>query len=84
MKHTINLTWKDGLAFDTNVDGHQLTIDADLESGGNDLGPRPKKLMLVALAGCTGIDVISILKKMKVLVEGFNVIVEGDLTEEHP
>ena len=40
--------------------------------------------MLTALAGCTGIDVIMILKKMKVFPESFNVIVEGDLTDEHP
>jgi len=84
MKHTINLSWKDGLAFETNVDGHRMVIDADEEVGGTNLGPRPKKLMLVALAGCTGIDVVSILKKMKVELEAFNVVVEGDLTEEHP
>ena len=40
--------------------------------------------MLTALAGCTGIDVIMILKKMKVEPESFHVVVEGDLTEEHP
>jgi len=40
--------------------------------------------MLVALAGCTGMDVISILKKMRVDVDGFNVEVEADVTEEHP
>ena len=47
-------------------------------------GPRPKPLILVALAGCTGMDVISILKKMKIEPEFFNVSVEGELTEEHP
>ncbi len=40
--------------------------------------------MLTALAGCTGMDVVSILKKMRVEFDDFNVIVEGDLTEEHP
>lgn len=40
--------------------------------------------MLTALAGCTGIDVIMLLKKMHVEPEAFHVIVEGDLTEEHP
>ena len=46
-------------------DGHKVIIDAPEEAGGSNLGPRPKKLMLTALAGCTGIDVVMILKKMK-------------------
>jgi putative redox protein len=84
MKHVLDLAWKQNLAFGCDMDGHHLVIDASKEGGGDDLGPRPKKLMLTALAGCTGIDVISILKKMKVEPESFHVIVEGDLTEEHP
>ncbi len=84
MKHIVDLNWKQNMAFETDMDGHKLTIDANVESGGEDSGPRPKKLMLTALAGCTGIDVIMILKKMKVIPESFNVIVEGDLTDEHP
>jgi len=52
--------------------------------GGEDLGPRPKPLMLVALGGCSGMDVISILKKMRVVPDKFNVQVEGELTEEDP
>nr|WP_320022044.1 OsmC family protein [uncultured Draconibacterium sp.] len=59
-------------------------LDAAEAVGGEDQGPRPKPLMLTALAGCTGMDVISILKKMRVEVEDFDVTVEGDLTDEHP
>jgi putative redox protein len=84
MKHSVDLSWTDNVAFETEMDGHKITIDAGEESGGNNLGPRPKKLMLTALAGCTGIDVVMILKKMKVIPEAFNVIVEADVTEEHP
>ncbi len=84
MKHIVDLSWKQNVAFETDMDGHKVLIDANKESGGDDLGPRPKKLMLTALAGCTGIDVIMILKKMKVVPESFNVVVEGDLTDEHP
>ncbi|MGQ7870233.1 OsmC family protein [Sunxiuqinia sp. sy24] len=84
MKHVVDLSWKENMAFETVQDGHPLVIDAGAESGGNDLGFRPKKLMLTALAGCTGLDVISILKKMKVVPEAFRVIVEGDVTDEHP
>ena len=84
MKHIVDMAWTDNVAFETEMDGHKVIIDASEEVGGNNLGPRPKKLMLTALAGCTGIDVVMILKKMKVEVEAFNVIVEGELTEEHP
>lgn len=84
MKHVVDMAWTDKLAFETDMDGHKVIVDATEEVGGSDLGPRPKKLMLTALAGCTGVDVIMILKKMKVEVEAFNVIVEADVTEEHP
>ena len=53
MKHTIDLAWKESMTFETEMDGHVLTLDAAPDSGGNDRGPRPKKLMLAALAGCT-------------------------------
>jgi len=66
------------------VNGFKIMIDADEAVGGTNLGPRPKPLTLVSLAGCTGMDVISILKKMRIEPEYFNVGVEGELTEEHP
>ena len=62
----------------------RLYWNADEQAGGENLGPRPKPLILVALAGCTGMDVIAILKKMKVTPDYFNVEVEGEVTEEHP
>lgn len=84
MKHVFDLAWKERMTFETDLDGHVLTLDAMPDSGGNDRGPRPKKLMLAALAGCTGMDVISILAKMKIVPEEFNVIVEGDVADDHP
>lgn len=84
MKHVIDLAWKQNLAFECEMDGHRFIVDASKEGGGDDLGPRPKKLMLTALAGCTGVDVIMILKKMRIDPEAFNVIVEGEVTQEHP
>jgi putative redox protein len=84
MKEKIDCTWKDGMAFETEVNGHNLILDAKESVGGRDLGPRPKPLTLVSLAGCTGMDVISILRKMRVEPSYFNVEVEGELTEEHP
>jgi putative redox protein len=81
---SVKVNWLENMAFEAEVNGHTIVLDAAEAVGGENRGPRPKPLMLVALAGCTGMDVVSILKKMRVEVEGFNVVVEGDLTEEHP
>ena len=81
---SVDLKWTGNMAFETELDGHKLVVDAASSVGGEDKGYRPKPLMLVALAGCTGMDVVSILKKMRVEVEEFNVSVEADMTEEHP
>jgi putative redox protein len=83
-KESVTTKWLDKMAFETEVNGHKIIIDAEPGVGGEDRGPRPKLLMLSALGGCTAMDVISILKKMRVDPEGFNVTVEGDLTEEYP
>ena len=84
MKDSIQIDWKEGMAFEANVDGFKIMVDAKAEAGGSNQGPRPKPLMMVALAGCTGMDVISILKKMRVEISKFSVKIEGDITEEHP
>jgi putative redox protein len=83
-KEQVKVNWLEKMAFSAEVNGHKITLDATEKAGGENRGPRPKPLMLAALAGCTGMDVVSILKKMRVEVEDFNVLVEGDLTEEHP
>jgi len=84
MKHLVNTSWMGNMKFEAQLDGHTVVVDASPESGGENAGPRPKQLMLVALAGCSGMDVVSILKKMRVDFESFNVIIDADLTEEHP
>jgi len=83
-KSSIDVTWQNGMAFKTEINGHPLMLDAHSSVGGDDKGPPPKPLMLVALGGCTGMDVISILGKMRVQVDGFNVKVEAEMTEDHP
>ncbi len=83
-KSLIHIDWTGGMSFETEVDNHKIILDASPEVGGHDKGPRPKPFMLVALAGCTGMDVISILSKMRVEPEGFRVWVEAEMTEEHP
>ena len=83
-KETVNTKWLSKMAFETEINGHKIVIDAVPEVGGENRGPRPKPFMLAALGGCTGMDVISILNKMRVEVDSFNVRVEGDLTDEFP
>jgi len=72
------------MAFEAEVNGHRLMLDAGPDVGGKNRGPRPKPLLLVALAGCTGMDVIYILRKMKQEPSWFNLELEGELTDEHP
>jgi putative redox protein len=72
------------MAFEASVNGHNLILDASGESGGENLGPRPKMLLLAALGGCTGMDVVSLLAKMRVEYKSLNIKVEGETAEEHP
>ena len=72
------------MSFEAEVTGHKLKMDADESVGGSDSGPRPKPLVLASLAGCSGMDVISILTKMREPVSFFNIRVQGDVTEDHP
>ena len=84
MKETINVSWLGNMAFEADIDGHKITLDASEDVGGENKGPKPKPLMLVALAGCTGMDIASLLKKMRIAVNKVNIVVDGELTEEHP
>ena len=78
------VVWRDGMAFDAHLDGSSFVIDASEEFGGRGLGPKPKVLLLTALVGCTALDVISILAKMRVEVGSFEVSAAGELADEHP
>lgn len=84
MKTSVDVKWTGNMSFETELFGHKLVMDAGPENGGENKGVRPKPLMLTALAGCTGMDVVSILKKMKVEVDDLNIVVEASMTEEHP
>ncbi|NLK15359.1 MAG: OsmC family protein [Bacteroidales bacterium] len=84
MKNEVSMNWKGNMSFEGEVNGHKLMLDTDSAAGGEDKGPRPKPLMLLALAGCTGMDVVSILKKMRVDLNDFNIKVSANLTKEHP
>jgi len=82
--HLVTTRYKGGMTFKSKVDNHIITIDTPENDGGEDLGPRPKKLMLSSLAGCTGIDVVSMLNKMRVEFSDFSMDVEANLTTETP
>ena len=84
MKDAINVEWTGEMAFTAVVNNHAIVLDASPDVGGKNKGPRPKPLLMASLAGCTGMDVISILKKMKVEPDSFIVKVKADLTDEHP
>ena len=75
---------KEGMHFVGELDGFNISIDADAKFGGKENGPKPKGLMLTSLAGCTAMDVISILRKMRAEPEHFSVKAEAEMTDEHP
>jgi putative redox protein len=84
MAEVVNIEWVDEMAFEAEVNDFKIMLDAEPRVGGKNRGPRPKPLTLVSLGGCTAMDVISILTKMRVKPEHFNVEVSGELTDEHP
>ncbi|MBM3405408.1 MAG: OsmC family protein [Bacteroidetes bacterium] len=84
MKTEVTTSWLDELAFETEVNGHKFYMENDPIVSGQDRGPRPKPLLLAALGGCTSMDVISILAKMKIVPESFKVHVSADVSEDHP
>jgi putative redox protein len=75
----------DGMSFRGSASsGHQLMMDSSPETGGANQGFRPVELLIVGLAGCTGMDVISILRKMRQDVTGYEVRVSGERQDAHP
>lgn len=79
------VTYVDGLQFVGEASsGHAIVMDSDSEVGGNDTGLRPMELLLIGLGGCSGMDVISILKKKKQDVTGLKINVKGQKAENHP
>ncbi len=84
MSTKTSMQWTGGMTFDAEVSGHHIIMDADSEWGGKNAGPRPKPLILAALSGCSGMDVVSILEKMRVENYKFRVDVDADSTTDHP
>lgn len=75
----------DGMRFVADgTTGHSIVMDGDPEFGGSDSAPRPTELVLMGLGGCTGMDVISILRKKRQEVKGFEIVVRAKRADSHP
>jgi putative redox protein len=82
---TVRAILDSGMCFEAETgSGHQLILDAAEQHGGEDRGPRPMEMLLVALATCAGMDILAILKKKRQEISGYEVGVLGTRTEEHP
>ena len=82
--HSVSAAFNKPMAFTANISGHEVLMDTTADDGGEDSGPSPKRLMLASLAGCTGIDIVSILNKMKVAFSDFSIDIDADVREEYP
>ena len=61
-----------------DANDHLINIDTSIEGGGNNFGARPMQMLLMGLGGCSGIDVVSILKKQRQIIEGFDMKISGE------
>ncbi|TVZ52585.1 OsmC family protein [Dokdonia sp. Hel_I_53] len=83
--HKTTTVYKGKMQFETDSPtGYKTYMNTGPDNGGDNEGMGPKALMLSSLAGCTGLDIIHVLKKMRVEIPHFEMVVEGVLTEEHP
>ncbi len=84
MKHEIEAQWMGKMQFNALVNGHTIVMDAPERVGGEDHGPIPKPFVLSALAGCTGMDVIGILRKAQKTLKDFSIKVNGEISKQAP
>lgn len=81
----VTTSWVETLAFDVKADtGHVARLDTSVENGGSGSGMNPKKMLLGSLCGCSGIDVVEILHKMKVSFTKLEIEASAEQTEDHP
>jgi len=84
MKHEIETQWMGKMQFNALVNGHTIVMDAPERVGGEDHGPIPKPFVLSALSGCTGMDVVAILRKAGTEVDNLNIRVTGEISKQPP
>ena len=83
-QHEIETQWMGKMQFNTLVNGHTIVMDAPERAGGEDNGPIPKPFILTALSGCTGMDIVALLRKSGLSVIDFNIKVFGELSKQAP
>ncbi|NCT10575.1 MAG: OsmC family protein [Flavobacteriia bacterium] len=85
VKNIVSTVWTQKSQFETdNPSGYKFTMFDKSQDNGDVVGFAPKTLMLSSLAGCSGLDVVSLLEKMRAQVADFRIVVTGELTDEHP
>ena len=84
MKSRVSVKWLNNMAFQGISDSHVVSLDASHEEGGNDNGLRPKALLMMALGGCTGMDVVNLLTKMREKFKSFEVNIEATIDHDNP
>jgi putative redox protein len=84
MKHEIETQWMGKMQFNALVNGHTIIMDAPERVGGEDHGPIPKPFVLTALSGCTGMDVIVLLRKQGIELKDLNLKVSGEISKQAP
>lgn len=84
MTHQVETQWMGKMQFNALVNGHTIIMDGPERVGGEDNGPIPKPLLLTALSGCTGMDVVSLLRKQGVAIKDFDIVVSGEISKQHP
>ena len=82
---TVRAVLETGMRFNVETgSGHHVILDAAEHNGGQDAGPRPMEMLLVALASCAGMDILGILRKKRQQITAYEVRVHGERVEEHP
>lgn len=76
--------WTGGQGFEAQTRGHRFVMDTKKESGGNDQGPTPKEVLLASICACSGIDVVSILQKMRIDLQACDITSETETTSGYP
>jgi len=84
MTHEIETQWMGKMQFNALINGHTIVMDAPERVGGEDNGPIPKPFVLSALSGCTGMDIVAILRKANKEVTNFNIKVSGEISKQAP
>ncbi len=82
--HQVETQWMGKMQFNSLVNGHTVIMDAPPHVGGENNGPIPKPFVLTALSGCTGMDVVALLRKAGITLQDFSLKVDGELSKQQP